>query len=546
MLSENDSITVMVGRCNDFTQTKRIGGDAIPEPQVTAPECVPGGSINWGDITVTNESGIVYTWDIEADGNGYTFSEGDASASEITVEVGNVPSGFIVLKSEATPESDTYCAGSVRFDTISFNRSFDNISISGPSCIGRGKSGTFTLDNVPANFDVNWTLPNGYTITSADPQASTVEITASETASSASISAVVAGEGCGNSPAFFWVTIGPGPISLTSGPDGCIDQNTSYTYGVNVSGAYNYQWSFPDGFTPQNATWNNVSVNTGNSTGGQITVFGTSEASCPTSDTLVIDVSVAPAPFTIEQDKECLNKGMTDTVTFSVPCDVDTYSWTVPAGWTIDGSADDCSITVVTDGNDGTVSATLSNACGSENATLNVTPTGAGNAIIVKRDAIGAPGDELVASAISGANYQWYQDGTILLGQTSRFLDLTGMEDSISHDYCVVVTLNGCATQACESSTFNPARMATVNSTTGDAALTLSPNPVGSIVTINAATQLTGTGYTVVSPSGTVVFEGTFGQQNTINVNNWTIGTYTVHYTAFDTKVTEKFIVARD
>lgn len=533
----NDQISVQVGKCNSNISVLNLqSAGEVPEPTIQSEYCLAENQTTW-NVGFVNpiDPTIDYQWDITADGNGYTFAFGDENTQGgIGVNIGNQSTGFIVLIS-TVESTGGGCPDADRTDTIRFERTVDGAPITGPTCVDEGQTYTYTIAGLNNDTKVNWSLPTQMSITSTDIQASTIDVVVNGPMNSGSITASIA-SGCGGwIQGLYNVNTNPLLTSLT-GPT-CVAPNTNATYIATGSSFFNVIWTVPTGMSNGGGTTLNTYVSN-TFTGGTVSAIAT-KSGCPDSDPVSIDVSVDPTGTVlsgITASKSCLNNGLADMVTLTTDIGFETYTWTLPSGWSINGTTgivttSTSSVIVTTDGTAGTVRVTGNNSCGSSDpTTISLTAEGAGNVAIESAVLLGI--NFLVAEEVPGATYQWFQNGTAITGETSRTLNLS-TPGAILNEYCVDVTLNSCITRSCTTSTFTPAlKVAAPTKEKLESDISISPNPASTLVKIGATAELTGISFTIINMTGQEMISSTFLSTGTsVAVSTWADGTYILHYT---------------
>jgi hypothetical protein len=170
----------------------------------------------------------------------------------------------------------------------------------------------------------------------------------------------------------------PGIITGTSTQ--CPSQ-TGQTYSIAaVTGATSYTWTVPTGWSvTAGAGSTGITVTTGAAgQNGDITVTATN--SCGTSSASTLPVTVDPGtpavPGAITGTSPQCPALTGQTYSISAVSGASTYTWTVPVGWTITGGSGTTAITVTTGtaGQDGNITVTAGNSCGTSAArSLSVT-----------------------------------------------------------------------------------------------------------------------------------------------------------------------------
>ena len=227
----------------------------------------------------------------------------------------------------------------------------------------------------------------------------------------------------------------PGSITGTSSP--CQGSSQAYSIGA-VANATTYNWTVPSGWVitagqgtasitvTTNANGGNVCVNAGN-------ICGTSGSEClaitPT------DVPLQPSAIT-GNNPTCENAAQTYSI--SAVIGATSYTWTVPAGWTINSGQGTTSITVTTNTSAGDICVTADNTCGaSTSECLTVSTTTPPSATPCP---IGVPTEPSVTSASQssvtattrncGDNTNWSNTGNIATSNDSRATITLGKNDA--------------------------------------------------------------------------------------------------------------------
>jgi large repetitive protein len=212
-----------------------------------------------------------------------------------------------------------------------------------------------------------WTVPNGWVITSGQ---GTLNITVRASASAGTIS-VMSQNGCGLSQvSFLPVSVidqaPPVPGRITGSTTVCAGTD-GVTYSVgSVSGAATYTWAVPEGWTitaGQGTT--SIKVKTG-ATPGEVSVTATNGCGSSAASALAIGLKAIPAqPLAIAgQAHQCA--GNTGSIYRIEPvAGALSYTWTVPADWTITAGQGTPAITITAGQASGEVSVTANSDCGS-------------------------------------------------------------------------------------------------------------------------------------------------------------------------------------
>lgn len=171
-----------------------------------------------------------------------------------------------------------------------------------------------------------------------------------------------------NSAAFL-IPIGAAqPGTITGAPSFCPGDPLTYTVTA-VSGS-SYTWTLPTGWSGTSTT-NAITV-TPSLSSGTISVKATNSCGTSIAQTKAIILGSAPAvPGTITGNTYVCNAS---TQTYSVVpvTGAVSYTWTVPTGWSISGSAVGSSISTITSSSSGTISVMAINGCGSNTNSVSI------------------------------------------------------------------------------------------------------------------------------------------------------------------------------
>ena len=284
-------------------------------------------------------------------------------------------------------------------------------------CFGL-QNDTYTIAPVTDASDYDWTVPTGANITSG--QGSTSIDIDWGTATSGQV-CITTSNNCGDGPeACFDVTIDLTPQAPVPPADATICEglsNDTYTIGA-VPGATSYNWTIPTGAditTGQGST--SIDIDWGTATSGQVCVTATND--CGDSpqacfDVTIDEVPVAPTPPA--DDAVC--DGESGQYSIVAVSGATAYTWTVPAGATIDNGQGTTSIDVdFGAASSGQICVTADNNCGSSapacfNITINAFPA----ATFSVDSPICTDGSSLVTytgAAGAGATYNWNFNGGV-------------------------------------------------------------------------------------------------------------------------------------
>jgi len=230
---------------------------------------------------------------------------------------------------------------------------------------------TYSIAPVAYASTYNWSVPAGWTIT-AGAGTTSITVTAGSAGQNGNIS--VTAQNCiGTSPAqTLAVTVNtvPAQPGAVTGITSQCPASTSQTYSIAaVPNTTTYIWTVPTGWTiTAGAGTTSITVTTGTAgQNGLISVIAQNICGNSATRTLAVTVITTPAqPGTIAGlATQC--PGVSG-VTYSIASvtNATSYNWSVPTGWTITAGAGTTSITVTTGstGQNGNISVTAQNACG--------------------------------------------------------------------------------------------------------------------------------------------------------------------------------------
>ena len=246
-------------------------------------------------------------------------------------------------------------------------------TISGNNTICAGTTQTYSVTNDASATSYTWTLPSGWSGTST-----TNSITATAGATGGSIT-VTANNACGSSIAqTLAITVNPTPgqPSAISG-NNTLCAGVTQTYSVtNDAAATNYTWTLPSGWSGTSTT-NSITATTGTSS-GSITVNANNECGSSTPQTLAMTINNVPAQPSTISGNNTLCSGVTQTYSVTNDVNATSYTWILPSGWS--GTSITNSITATVGVNNGNITVTSNNNCGSSteqmlNITVNVLPS---------------------------------------------------------------------------------------------------------------------------------------------------------------------------
>lgn len=303
--------------------------------------------------SITAVSGATsYTWTLP---NGWT---GSSTTTSITAIAGTTGGNISV-------NANNDCGGSTP-STLSVAISNGVPSqpgvINGNTPVCRLSSQTYSVAAVNGATSYTWTLPAGWTGTSA-----TNSITVTVGNASGNIT-VKANNPCGSSSVRVFAVIAnnvpnqPGVISGSTP----VCAGSIQTYSIaSVAGATSYTWTLPSGWSGSSTT-TSITVTIGTA-GGNLMV--NADNACGNSSNRVLFVAITPLPPTpgTITGATTVCSGSSQTYSIASVAGATSYIWTLPSGWS--GSSTTTSISCTAGITGGNVSVLAVNNCGVSNTT---------------------------------------------------------------------------------------------------------------------------------------------------------------------------------
>lgn len=446
--SGTDSIVVTTGAASGLIQVtpSNVCGQGLSRSTQVNPVLLPvQPSIIAGDTfpcqgaasvySVTNLPGTNFTWQVPA---GWTIVSGQGT-NTLSVLAGTQP-GYLTV----TPYNGCG-SGPAR----SLHCSINTVPTQPAAIVGNTNpcSGAIEIYYVSYHEGVThtWSLPAGWILLSGQGSDTITVQTSSNGGNLTATPVNVCGSGLAGSLA---VTIKPLPLqpSAISGlTTPC--QGSVQTYFVTAIAGVTYTWSVPTGSSIVSGQGTStISVLCG-ATSGNISVVPANNCGNGPAQSMSLIINQLPAsPGTISGlANPCINSSQTYSV---VPLPGYTYSWTVPAGWSIMSGQGTSTISVTTTTTGGEITATASNLCGagvpsSLTATMSLPPA--------QPSAISGPSSPCTnmgavnysVDYVAGITYTWIvpTGWTIQSGQTTNAIVVVA--GSVSGNISVIPS-NGC------------------------------------------------------------------------------------------------------
>ena len=321
--------------------------------------------------SVSNVAGVTFTWAVP---DGWTITDGqDTRSIKVTAGAasGNVSVTPSICGSNGAARVMAVTVGSKPAQPSAITASV-GIVCSGQTDI------TYSVTNA-AGVSYAWVVPDGWSIT-AGQGTNSITVTAGSANGNVSVTPSTCG---GNGTAqTLAVTIGSKPAqpsTITTNTTTVCSGQTGVTYTVTDVAGVSYAWTVPTGWSVTDGQGTSSITATAGTADGNVSVTPSACGSSGTARTLAVTVGSAPAqPSAITGDTAaCSGQSYTYTVT-NVP-NV-TYTWAVPASWSIAAGQGSNSVMVTAGSSGGSVSITPSNTCGGSGTaqtravTVNVAP----------------------------------------------------------------------------------------------------------------------------------------------------------------------------
>lgn len=461
--------------------------------------------------SVVAVSGINYIWTVPI---GWSISSGQ-NTNTITVSVSSSASTGEI---KVTPQNSSGCNGTYRTLAVStLTIPSQPSAITGLANPCRNTSNlTYSVTNV-SGITYNWTVPNGWSITSGQGTNS-IKVTSGTEAGIIEVTPINS-FGCSGLPFTYDVTTKtiPSQPSTISGDASPCQNKTGFVYSVtNISGV-TYTWVVPTGWSITSGQGtNSITVTTG-TTSGSIEVTPSNGCGSGTSQTFTVTTSTIPAqPSTIVGDSNPCQNTPNNIYSVTNIAGVN-YIWTLPLGWTIVSGQGTNSITVTSGTATGNIQVTPRNICGDGQVSTLAVST---RAVPAQPSTItgntspcqGSLGISYSVSNITGVTYTWSVplDWLIVSGQGTNLIQVNV---GSAAGNITVIPSNGCG-----NGTSRSLAVTTITKPAKPSVITGNTSPCKNTTGITySVTNIVGVNYIWIVPSDWSI---TAGQgTNTITVN---------------------------
>lgn len=493
------NVSVVVGNsCGTATGSLAVSVSTLPSTPVISGSTQVCSGATGITYTVSAQSGVSYSWTVP--GN-VTITTGQGTNSITTAWSASAVSGNV---SVTVSNSCGTVSGALGV-TVSSVPAVPSISGAGQVC--QNTSGVVYSVSAQTGVSYSWTIPTGVTITSGQGTNS-ITTTWGSTAVAGNVTAVVSNS-CGSQTATRAVTVLTAPAAPTiSGATQVCQGATGITYSVSAQSGVTYTWSVPSGTTITSGQGTNSITTTWSSSaaGGAISISVANSCSTRTASLNVTTLLLPVVPVVTGVSAVC--PGATG-VTFSIPAQTGvTYSWTVPAGVTITAGQGSTSISTTWSSGavSGNVVVSLTNSCGSVNATKSVTVNSAPTTPVISGPISACNGLTGVVYSVvaqSGVTYAWTVPAgvSITAGQGSNSITTSWGSTAVTGNVGVTLS-NSCGSS---SATLNVTvtNGLVIGSITGQTPICRPAS--GLVYSVN---NQAGTTYTWTVPTGVTITSG--------------------------------------
>jgi hypothetical protein len=531
---QNGNISVTAGNSCGTSAANTLAVTVSPATPVTpgvitgtSPVCPGITGLTYSIAAVANAT--TYTWAVPT---GWSITAG-AGTTSITVTSGSAgQNGNISVTAE---NSCGISAAKTLAVTVSPATPVTPGAIAGtvtqcPALLGQ----IYSITAVPNATTYTWTVPVGWSITSG-AGTNSITVTSGNAGQNGNIS-VTAGNSCGTSAVnTLAVTVSPATPAtpgVITGTTPVCPGITGLTYNIAaVANATTYTWAVPTGWSITAGVGTNSITVTSGSAGQNGNISVTAENSCGISAAKTLAVTVSPAtpatPGAIAGTVTQCPALATQTYSITAVPNATTYTWTVPAGWSITSGAATSSITITTGaaGQNGNITVTANNSCGTSAAStvaVTVSPAKPATPGAISGNATQCPGlTGLTYNIVAVANattYTWTVPAgwSITAGAGTNAITVTS--GSTGQNGNITVTAgNSCGTSAAATLavTVSPATPATPGAITGSAEQCI--NKVGLSYSITAVAGATS--YTWTLPAGWNITAGATSASITVSTS---------------------------
>ena len=500
---ETRTVTVNITNIGQATWT-----DATPDVNIGLKWNTNG--INWTDYYVRTDAGNLapgstrdYTLTITASNNagaGYTTPLANGANNLTSDVVKEADCWFGNNTGSCGPGNNVFTSPAI---TIINTTPAQPSAITGNASPCQGSSQTYSVTNV-AGVTYTWSFPADWTIT-AGQGTNAVTVTVGATAGNATVTpSNPCGSGTARTLAVTPAVLPAQPSVITGNTSPCT--GTSQTYSVTNVAGVTFTWTVPAGWTITAGQGTNSITVTVGAAGGNIQVTPSNACGNGTARALAVTTSTVPAQPSVISGATTPCNGSSQTYSVTNVAGV-TYTWTVPAGWTITAGQGTNTITVTVGATAGNIQVTPSNGCGNGTArSLAVTITNVPNqpsAITGSVTPCTGSSQTYSITNVAGVTYTWSfpADWTITAGQGTNSVTVT-VGSAIGN--VTVTPSNACGNGTAQTLAIT---VTSVPAQPGAISGQLSPC-AGTTLLVYSVTNVAGVTYTWAFPAGWTITAG--------------------------------------
>ncbi|MCD6067063.1 MAG: hypothetical protein K0S33_1889 [Bacteroidetes bacterium] len=396
--SGNISVTANNSCGNSAAQTLAVAVDLLPASAgaISGTTTICSGSTNTYSISPV-AGATSYSWTLPG------FWSGTSTTNSITTTASGT-SGPVSVAVNNSCGSSAPQTLAVIVNTIPVSPG----TIAGTTTICSGSSNIYSIADVPDATSYTWTLPGGWSGTSATDSITTI---ASDTSGTIT---VTANNSCGSSIAqTLAIVVNTIPaIPVITGPAAiCAGNNVIYSV-TDVPGATDYTWTLPGGWPGTSVTDSITTI--ASSSGGSVSVTANNACGNSIAQNLTITIDNLPSIPAAITGTTVICSGASAIYSVATVAGATSYAWTLPGGWS--GTSTTDSITATAGASGGSITVTAGNSCGNSAAQtiavlVNTVPTSPGTITGTTTICSGSSNIYSIADVPDATGYTWTLPG---------------------------------------------------------------------------------------------------------------------------------------
>jgi hypothetical protein len=376
---------------NDVVMTNSVMNTIVTQPAITGNTSICSGTTQVYNLG-TEIGGInSYSWTLP---NSWT---GNSNTSTIAINSGSAGGNVSLIMTGACGSYS-----SAPLTVAVYNTSPQISAITGSSVVCAGSSSVYTINPVPGATSYLWTTPTGWTSTT---NGTTLNVNTGTGSGNITVSV---GDLCGQTgtqtlQVTTTTNVPSQPGGITGNLNVCAGSTQTFSI-ASVTGANNYTWTLPNGWTGSSAT-NTVNVTAGSSSGA-VSVTANNVCGSSVAQTIPVNITAIPAqPASITGNTSICPNSVQQYSIMPV-AGATGYTWQMPNGWT--GNSATEQVTVQSNTIGGNVTVRANNNCGV--SALQTLPIAIN---IVPAPVVSSPirlclGQTEIPLTATGSNLLWY------------------------------------------------------------------------------------------------------------------------------------------